>query len=66
MSEVEMIQQLKSLRLHDNNVNNTTNATNATNVVKITSCNDYQFYKIKASMLDKYDVSYTSTIYVQK
>ena len=60
MSEVEMIQQLKSLRLHDNN------PTNATNVVKITSCNDYQFYKMKASMLDKYDVSYTSTIYVQK
>ena len=60
MSEVEMIQQLKSLRLHDNN------ATNATNAVKITSCNDYQFYKMKASMLDKYDVSYTPTIYVQK
>ena len=55
-----MIQHLKSLRLH------ATNATNATNAIKITSCNDYQFYKMKASMLDKYDVLYISTIYVQK
>ena len=60
MSEAEMIQHLKSLRLH------ATNATNATNAIKITSCNDYQFYKMKASMLDKYDVLYISTIYVQK